>query len=312
MEILVTGASGFLGAHLCRTLEARGDRVTQVSTREADLRVAGSLVPFAGVRYDTIFHLAAWAQAGDFCLTHTGEQWLINQAINTHVLDWWQACQPQAKLIAMGTSCSYAPDSELVETRYMDGTPIDSLYTYAMTKRMLYVGLEALRKQFGLRYLYLVPSTLYGPCYHPKGRQMHFIFDLIRKIVEGKARGTPVVLWGDGYQKRELVHVNDFVRAALRLADEVDNEIVNIGAGREHTIREFAGLIGAIVGYDDALIEYDTTRYVGARSKILGTGKFSRLLPAFAMTPLERGLQETVAWHQSCGIGVAGEERVSQ
>ena len=299
MRILVTGASGFLGTHLCGALEARGDSVTRVSTREADLRVAGSLVQFAGVRYDAIFHLAAWTQAGDFCLTHPGEQWLINQAINTHVLAWWQACQPQAKLIAMGTSCSYAPDSELVEERYMDGTPIDSLYTYAMTKRMLYVGLEALRKQFGLRYLYLVPSTLYGPGYHTAGKQMHFIFDLIRKIVEGKAHGTPVVLWGDGRQKRELVHVGDFVRAALQRADEVDNEIVNVGAGREHSIREFAGLIGTIVGYDAALIEYDTTRYVGARSKILGTCKFSRLLPDFAMTPLERGLSETVAWYTS-------------
>ena len=299
MKILVTGASGFLGTHLCRALKARGDRVTQVSSREADLRVVGSLVPFASVHYDTIFHLAAWTQAGDFCLTHPGEQWLVNQAINTHVLAWWQACQPQAKLIAMGTSCSYAAAGELVETRYMDGTPIESLYTYAMTKRMLYVGLEALCKQFGLRYLYLVPSTLYGPGYHPKGKQMHFVFDLIRKIVEGKTHGKPVVLWGDGRQKRELVHVDDFVRAALRLADEVDNEIVNIGAGREHTIMEFAGLICTLVGYDATLIEYDTTRYVGARSKILGTGKFSRLLPDFAMTPVERGLQETVAWHMS-------------
>jgi len=196
MNILVTGATGFLGTALCRALENRGHFVVRLGSKDCDLTKQGSLDRFNDRAYDQIFHLAAWTQAGDFCLAHPGEQWVINQQINTNVLAWWHKSQRQAKLIAMGTSCAYSPDLPLSEEHYLSGLPIDSLFTYAMSKRMLYVGLLALAKQFDMRYLCLVPSTLYGAGYHLDGRQMHFIFDLIRKILSAKLHGTPVVLWG--------------------------------------------------------------------------------------------------------------------
>lgn len=298
MKILVTGASGFLGTALCRRLEEEGHDLERLSSRRADLTVQGSLEAFSEQPYDQIYHLAAWTQAGDFCLRHPGEQWVINQQINTNVLAWWKERQPQAKLICMGTSCSYAPDNELVEENYLAGEPIDSLYTYAMTKRMLYVGLRALHRQFSLRYLCLVPSTLYGPGYHVDGRQMHFIFDVIRKILRGKKYGDRVVLWGDGYQKRELVYIDDFVAAASHLGARRDNDLVNIGAGEEFTIRRFAQLVCEHVGYDFTSIQFDTTRYVGARSKCLAVGKLRALLGELPMTSLWEGLGKTIAWFE--------------
>lgn len=302
MRVLVTGATGFLGTALCARLSARGYEVMRLGSKNCDLTRPGSLVPFDRLLYDQIYHLAAWTQAGDFCLTHPGEQWLINQQINTNVLAWWQARQPQAKLIAMGTSCAYPPEGELSEDRFLSGTPIESLFTYAMTKRMLYAGLSALSSQFNLRYLCLVPSTLYGPGYHTDGRQMHFIFDLIRKVLRGKLYGEPVVLWGDGHQSRELVFVDDFAKIALDLADHVDNQVVNIGAGEEFSIRHFAQLICDEVGYDFNRIQFDTSRYVGARSKCLSVEKLRRLLPDYKLTPLTDGLAATIKW-------LAGEEQ---
>jgi Nucleoside-diphosphate-sugar epimerases len=296
VNVFVTGASGFLGAHLCKTLEAKGARLTRPGSREADLKRAGSLDQWSGAKFQRIYHLAAWTQAGDFCLRHPGEQWLINQQINTNVLAWWAEHQPQAKLIFMGTSCAYAPGADLVEDRYMDGEPIDSLYTYAMTKRMLLQGARALNRQFGLKYLCAVPSTLYGPGYHTDGRQMHFIFDLIRKIIRGKELGDAVVLWGDGHQQREVVLMDDFVRALLELVESVDNDLVNIGAGEEHSIRTFADRIARIVGYDASRIQYDTSRYVGATSKCLSIAKLRRILPQYRVTGLEAGLRSTIAW----------------
>lgn len=302
MRVLVTGATGFLGTALCARLSARGAEVMRLGSKNCDLTKAGSLAPFDRLLYDQIYHLAAWTQAGDFCLTHPGEQWLINQQINTNVLAWWRARQPQAKLIAMGTSCAYPPDGELTEDRFLSGEPTESLFTYAMTKRMLYAGLEALSRQFGLRYLCLVPSTLYGPGYHTDGRQMHFIFDLIRKILRGKLHGEPVELWGDGHQSRELVFVDDFAKIAIELAGGVDNELVNIGAGEEFTIRHFAQLICDEVGYDFGRIQFDTNRYVGARSKCLSVKKLRRLLSGYKLTPLGDGLAATIRW-------LAGEEQ---
>jgi GDP-L-fucose synthase len=248
--------------------------------------------------YDQIWHLAAWTQAGDFCLHHPGEQWIINQRINTNVLDWWQSRQPQAKLIAIGTSCSYAPGSDLVEENYLEGTPVAELYSYAMTKRMLLVGMRALATQYGLEYLYLIPSTLYGTAYHTDGKQRHFIFDLINKILRGRLFGEPVQLWGDGYQKRELIFVEDFVDAALQLAGRTHNDVVNIGSGIEHSIRWYAEAISRLVDYDSSAIEYDSSRYVGVRSKQLSIARLRNFLPTFQLTPIEDALETTVRWFQ--------------
>lgn len=296
MNIFVTGGHGFLGTALCRTLQARGYVVTRPTSREADLTRQDALERFGTTKYDLIFHLAAWTQAGDFCLRHPGEQWILNQKLNTNVVSWWASSQPQAKLVFMGTSCAYAPGSDLSEERYMDGEPIDSLYTYAMTKRMLFQGARALQRQFGLRWLCAVPSTLYGAGYHTDGRQMHFIFDLIRKILRGKHFDEPVVLWGDGWQKREIVLVDDFINILLALVDRAENDIFNIGAGDEYSIRTFAQHICDIVDFPAERILYDTSRYVGATSKCLVINKVKATFPDYALTPLSDGLQRTIAW----------------
>lgn len=296
MNVLITGGSGFIGQHLSKALTAQGHAVSCLSSRTCDLTKDDSLARLRHPAYDTIYHLAAWTRAGDFCLQHGGEQWVINQRINTNVLAWWQARQPQAKLIAAGTSVSYATEDNLKEANYMQGLPNDKFFAYAMCKRMLYVGLVSLAKQFGVQYLYLVPSTVYGPGYHTDGRQMHFIFDLIRKIIRGKLRGEPVVLWGDGYQRRELVFIDDFVRVTLRLAETCENDLINVGAGEEFTIRHFASVICRQVGYDPQAIQYDPAGYVGAKSKCLNTAKLKRLMPDLNLTPLDVGLARTIGW----------------
>ncbi|MGK7933105.1 MAG: NAD-dependent epimerase/dehydratase family protein [Microcystaceae cyanobacterium] len=296
MNILVTGATGFLGTHLCNQLTEQGHEITKINSKNCDLTQENSLPSFTTEKYDQIFHLAAWTQAGDFCLYHPGEQWIINQKVNTNILTWWHEQQPQAKFICMGTSCAYDPNLPLSEENYLTGLPIESLFTYAMTKRMLYAGLLALNKQYGHKYLCLVPSTLYGAEYHTDGRQMHFIFDLIRKIIRGKLYNEPVVLWGDGYQSRELVYVNDFAALAVKLSQTVDNDLINIGAGEEYTIRRFAELICAEVGYNFEQIQFDTSRYVGAKSKCLAVNKLKENVPNLCLTPLELGLSKTIKW----------------
>jgi GDP-L-fucose synthase len=179
----------------------------------------------------------------------------------------------------------------------MDGEPIDSLYTYAMTKRMLYQGARALSKQYGLKYLCAVPSTLYGPGYHTDGRQMHFIFDLIRKIIRGKELGEPVVLWGDGHQQREVIHIDDFIHALLALNVSQDNELINLGAGKEYSIRQFAHWISQEVGFDENQIIYDETKYVGAKSKCLNIDKAKLMLgDDYHLTDMSAGIKQVVRW----------------
>ena len=298
MRVLVTGGGGFLGSHLIRRLRERGDDVVAPTRREAELTDPRALDALDG-EFDRIFHLAAWTQAGDWCVTHPGEQWIVNQQINTNVLSWWHRSQPQALMVAMGTSCSYAPGGSLDEESYMHGDPIASLYTYALTKRMLLQGLRAIRQQYGGSYLYLVPSTLYGPGYHTDGRQMHFIFDLVRKILRGQVFGEPVVLWGTGDQRRELVHVDDFITNGLGLLEAGARGIFNLGAGVDGSIRDFARIICEATGYDFANIEFDTSKYTGAQEKLLTIAKATAALDAYAQRDLDIGMVELVDWFRS-------------
>ncbi len=296
LSIFMTGGHGFLGRHLRAALEKAGHRVVAPRSRDCNLLDPQALGAWDSTPFDRIYHLAAWTQAGDFCLHHPGEQWVRNQRLNTTVLDWWSSRQKQAKLISIGTSCAYAPSHALREENYLEGQPIESLFAYAMTKRMTWVGQLALAKQYGLRHLTLVPSTLYGPDYHSDGRQLHFIFDLIRKIVRGHLFDEPVILWGDGHQRRELIHVDDFVRVALELSGRVDGQLVNVGAGEEYPIRTFAELICLEVGYDPARILYDTGKYTGARSKCLEIDRLRRLWPQYRPVSLAAGLKPAIAW----------------
>ena len=114
----------------------------------------------------------------------------------------------------------------MTEENYLVGLPGKDLFTYAMTKRMLLTGLMAFEKQYGLKWLCFIPSTLYGPGFQQHDN--HFIFDLVRKIYNGKHYGDEVELWGDGYQRRELIYVEDAIDAMLNLLDQ-ENEIFNLG-----------------------------------------------------------------------------------
>lgn len=299
-KVLITGSSGFLGKHLTRMLNAQGIETLALSSATCDLTKDDALAQAVPdpASFDHIFHLAAWTQAGTFCDTHRGIQWVVNQQINTNMLAWWRAHAPQAKMITFGTSVSYASESDLVEIRYMDGQPYDKFYAYAMCKRMLLVGLQCLQRQYGMNYLYLIPSTLYGPGYHLDDRQPHFIYDLVRKILRGKIHGEPVELWGDGEQRRELVYVEDFIRIMLALNETASNDIFNIGGGMDHSIKDFARIICAQTGYDFEQIQYDTTQYVGARSKILDVQKYRSVIDMASLpsTSLQDGIRETIHW----------------
>ena len=295
-NIFITGSSGFLGTKLVLELEKAGKTFVATNSKNCNLLNRSSLDAFDEFRADYIIHLAAWTQAGDFCLHNAGNQWIINQTINTNIIDWWVNKQSQAKFISMGTSCSYDPTLPHIETNYLDGLPIDLLFTYGMTKRMLHIGQRAVGEQFGLKHLTFVPSTLYGPGYPTSGKQLHFIFDLIRKILRGKHYGTDVVLWGDGYQKRELIFIDDFLAVLLELAPTLEDDLVNVGGGHELSIRTFAAEICNIVGYPAEKILYDEDRYVGAKSKTLCISKLRELYPNFKSTSLNDGLQQTIRW----------------
>ena len=297
LNILITGATGYLGKHLMKKLKELGYKIYISNTTQASLGDVKNLSIYDSIQFDYIFHLATKTKAGDYCLYHKGEQWIDNQILNTNILKYWKENQPKAKMVVMGTSCSYSPEyvNDMREENYLLGEPDEGLYTYAMTKRMLLVGLRSLSEQYGLEWVYLVPSTIYGPNFELS--DSHFIFDLIKKISHGKYDNGEVELWGDGYQKRELIYVDDVINIMVALKD-VKNEIINLGTGKEFTIRDYAKVVADILYFDENLIKYNVDKYIGVRSKKLNVDRLINNLPNdFEFTQLKVGINKTVEYY---------------
>ena len=142
-----------------------------------------------------------------------------------------------------------------------------------------------------MKYIFYMPSVLYGENYDIEDK--HFIYDLIRKICNAKYKNAEApILWGHGNQRRELIYIADAVDILLDNLHK-ENEVINLSTGYDYSIREYASLISKIVDYDFNLIQFDTSKYVGALQK-----KFvNKKLKEVNFTDLEAGLRKTIQYY---------------
>ena len=287
MKVLITGATGFVGRHLVKRLKEENIEVTEINSINFD-----SMWSLEKNSYEYIIHLAVKTAAGGYCQKHPGEQWIINSSINTDVLAYWQQYQQRATLITFGSSCGYNNDVKKTEKNYMLGEPETGYEVYGNIKRNLLVGLRALKKEFNMDSRYLVPSVFYGPEYDLDDK--HFIFDLIRKIVNAKNGGDEVVLWGDGTQTRELIFIDDAIDIILQSMSPVAPKMFNLSSGKSYTLKTYAKTICDIVDYDYNLIKWDTKAFVGSKNKKL----VNTHLKGYKFTSLKKGLKKTIKYYE--------------
>lgn len=295
-KILLTGASGFLGTHILESLNTTSHEVQCIDSQTLDLSKLGSLKNIS-TDFDTIIHLATWTRAGSFCKENIGNQWMVNEIINLNVLDLWSRSDKKCHLISFGTSVAYGDGLNIKdEAAYLEKDPIFDYYGYSTTKRSLLYGQICINKQKNKFYSHLIPSTIYGPGYHLDGRNLHFIYDIIRKIIRLKHFGDEVVLWGDGLQVRELIYVADVVDVLNQTINKPLNTYLNIASGSGVTIKEFAREVCNILDIKANQISYDTNAFVGARTKVLSTRKLDLSFPNRLVTNLQTGLKKTISW----------------
>jgi GDP-L-fucose synthase len=295
-EILMTGSSGFLGRALLIALESRGHAVTCLTREMVDLSEPGASLNIPRKSYDVILHLATWTRAGRFCREFPGDQWLVNDQINLNMLKFWKEFCLSSKFIGFGTSAVYNSDGLLLrEIDYLNSEPVFDYYGYATTKMSLLHGLKSIHLQYNADYQYFIPSMLYGPNYHTDGRDLHFLYDIMRKIYRYTISGKKIILWGDGNEKREILYIDDAVDMIINCLENDTYGVLNLNSGHSFSIKEIVSEICSLLNVDESVISYDKSKGMGKREKLLCNDKLNNVLDK-EFTPLGDGLRNTMEW----------------
>ncbi len=291
--VFVAGHKGMVGAALVRRLAGEDVELSTLGRSEVDLRDQAAVFSwFAKARPQAVF-LAA-AKVGGIVANNTlrGEFIYDNLVIATNVIHAAHMHGTE-KLMFLGSSCIYprlAPQP-LREDSMLTGPLEPTNEPYAIAKIAGIKMVEAYRSQYGCDFINVMPTNLYGPGdnYHPE--YSHVVAALIRRFHEAKASGAVnVAVWGTGTPRREFLYVDDMADACVHLMKTYSHdELVNIGAGEDITIAEFARVVAGVVGYTGA-ISFDPARPDGTPRKLLDVSRLAKL-GWKARTSLEGGIR---------------------
>jgi GDP-L-fucose synthase len=279
-RIWVAGHKGMVGSAVARQLEAMGDVVLKADRTVVDLRNQIAVeVWLKQNRPDAIVFAAAKVGGIYANDTYPADFIYDNLAIETNIIHSAHAANVD-RLVFLGSSCIYpkfAPQP-IREEALLTGPLEPTNEWYAIAKIAGIKLCQAYRKQYGRRYVSVMPCNLYGPHDNYDLATSHVIPALIRKFHEAKAAGAgEVVVWGTGAPLREFLHVDDLARGVIFCLDRYDEyEHINCGAGAEISIRGLAETIQKVVGFDGALT-FDTTKPDGTPRKLMDSSRIAAL-----------------------------------
>lgn len=293
-KIYVAGHRGMVGSAIVRELNRQG--YTNIITRthgELDLTRQAQVEEFFSAERPEYVFLAA-AKVGGIIANQSAlaDFMWFNMTLEMNVIHsaWQSGCK---KLEFLGSSCIYpklAPQP-MPESCLLTSSLEQTNEAYALAKISGLKYCEYLNRQYGTDYISVMPTNLYGPNdnYHPT--HSHVLPALIRRFHEAKEQGLDTVIcWGDGSPLREFLYVDDLANLCVFLMNNYSgSETVNAGTGKELTIRELAGLIARVVGYEGEIL-WDTTKPNGTPRKLLDVSKAEKLGWKYK-TELEEGIR---------------------
>lgn len=300
-RVCVTGGAGFLGSFVVEKLRERcAGEVFVPRSKDYDL-----VQPEAVSRLlddsnpDVILHLAAHVGGIGANREHPAEFFYDNLMMGVQLMHQaWK--RDVKKFVAVGTVCAYPKFTPVPfsEDAIWNGYPEETNAPYGLAKKMLLVQAQAYRQQYGFNAIYLLPVNLYGPRDNFDLNTSHVIPAIIRKVLDAKAAGNEdVTLWGDGSPTREFLYVEDAAEGILRAAEQYNgDEPVNLGSGREISIKDLAETIGRLIGFDGSFV-WDTSKPNGQPRRALDTIRAERYFGFKAQTSFEEGLRRTIDWY---------------
>ena len=297
----VAGHRGLVGSAIWRKLVSAGfSDLTGRSSSELDLKDRDAVFAFFADAKPRYVALAA-AKVGGILANSTYPVDFLSENLRIQVNVMDAALEHGVeRLLFLGSSCIYpklAPQpikEESLLTGYLE--PTNDAYAIAKIAGILQV--QAVRRQYGLPWISAMPTNLYGPGDNFSPTGSHVLPALIRRYDEAVRSGaSEVTNWGTGTPRREFLHVDDMADACLHLLENYDGpEQVNVGTGKDTTIREIAEVIAEVVGYKGETL-WDTSKPDGTPQKLLDVGKLAEA-GWTAKIGLREGLESTVAWYR--------------
>ena len=276
-RVYVAGNTGLVGSAIVRILHWKGyTNILSSPSHHWDLRNQMDVERFFRVNEPEYVYLAA-AKVGGIGANayYPGHFIYDNLMIQTNVIHAARKFGVK-KLLFLGSSCIYPKFAEqpITEDQLLGGHLEPSNDSYAIAKIAGIKMCQAYRKQYGFNAISLMPTNLYGPNDNYDLDSSHVLPAMIRKFHEAKDK---VTLWGDGSAMREFLYVDDLAEAAFKCMVNYDSEeIINVGTGKDITIKELAETIADVVGFKGEIV-WDTSKPNGTPRKVLNIDKIKSL-----------------------------------
>ncbi len=297
-RIFVAGHRGLVGSALTRALTANGYENLLLRThRELDLLDQAAVNAFLAVEKPDAIVLAAARVGGIGANSAQPAEFIAeNLIIETNVIHGAYKAGI-TKMLFLGSSCIYPKlaSQPISEDALLTGPLEETNAPYAVAKIAGLTMCDAYNKEYGTKYVSVMPTNLYGPGDNFDLENSHVIPGIMRRMHDAKVAGAPsVMLWGTGKALREFLYVDDLAAACVLLLERGFSDLINIGYGKDQTIAELAEKIARAVGYEGR-IEFDATKPDGTPRKLLDVSK----LKGLGWRPtveLEEGLKRAYEW----------------
>jgi GDP-L-fucose synthase len=312
-KIFIAGHRGLVGSAILREIKSKGyNNLILKTSKELNLIKQQQVENFFQSQKPEIVILAAAKVGGIFANNTYRAEFIYNNLMIESNIIHNSFKNGVKKLIFLGSSCIYPKYSNqpIKEEELLTKDLEFTNEPYAIAKIAGIKLCENYNIQYGTNFISLMPTNIYGPGDNFDLETSHVLPALIRKFVEAKQQNKDeVILWGSGQPKREFLYVDDLAKAVvftmehiefsmlLKNKKEIKNTHINIGSGKDITIKELAILIKNIVGFNGNII-WDKTKPDGTPRKLLDVSKINKL-GWYATTDLRTGIEKTYEFFQS-------------
>ena len=299
-KIYVAGHRGLVGSAIVRKLKDSGYENLVVRTHdELDLVRQERVEEFFEEERPEYVFLAAAKVGGILANSQFPAEFMYsNLVIETNIIHS-SNIHGVKKLLFLGSSCIYPKHcpQPMKEEHLLSGYLEPTNEPYAVAKIAGIKMCQSYNRQYGTRFISVMPTNLYGPGDNFDLKTSHVLPALIRKFHEAKMGGDKSVeVWGTGAPRREFLYVDDLADACLYLMNNYDGDnIINVGVGRDLSIRELSEMVGEVVGFKGDL-RFDHTKPDGTPLKLLDVSKLMAL-GWQAHTPLAEGIKKAYQWY---------------